>query len=167
MITTYFQNDAQVDFEFLPGAQLNPETGQFEIPGQAILNVFEANAPTALPEPSDNPNFGLFMNVVFSQDLINDRIEVRTENLLKQNIMICENIHYYIGLTPVFVSLDLSPFQGIHLTEEQPFGNENQSAVRKTAPDFEDWFFAGEIYGPPREQFATIEILGPPKFKNW
>ncbi len=164
-IKTFYRNDAQVDFEFLPNAQFNPDTGQFEIPGPAIVNVFVPGTGTPLPAPIDNPNMGIPVNAIFSQDFQNDRIEVRVENLLPQNIVIDENTRYFVGLTPVFFSFDLRPFDGIHLTNDFPEGNENQSAVRQTAPEFGPWFFAGNVFGPPRELFATIEILGPPKFK--
>ena len=35
----------------------------------------------------------------------------------------------------------------------------------KPRPFSTNGFFAGDIYGPPRQLFATIEINGPPLFK--
>ena len=162
---TFFANDAQVDFQNLPDSFFNAETGNFEIDGQAILNLFVVDDMDQLPRFVDNPNLGQMVPVVFSQDLNRDLIEVRAENLGTLQFVIDENVRYYVGLTPVFVSFDLRPFDGIALTNDFPFGNESQSAVRQTAPDLDEWRFAGDVFGPPQQLFATIQLNGEPLFK--
>ena len=167
-IRTFFLDDAEIDFDQLPGSMFNPETGLFEIPGLARVNVFQVPTPTLLPQQIQNPDFGIVVEAIYSQDPATNTITVRAFDLLNTlpaPIVINENTPYYIGLTPVFLGLPQNPFGGIHYTNDVGVGNENQSAVRQTAPVFDEWFFAGDIYGPPQQMFATIEINGPPLFK--
>ena len=163
-VTTFFEDDAQTDFQFIPGAVLNVDTGHYEIPGMARLNVFVVSGPLVLPLAIEDPDFGQDVNAVFSQNLTDGWIEVRAINLSSLNILIQDNVRYFVGLTPLFPTGAL-PFGGTHITNVSGIGNESQSAVRQTAPAFDDWFFAGNQFGPPPEMFAAIEINGSPAIK--
>ena len=46
-----------------------------------------------------------------------------------------------------------------------PVGNEGESAVRQTAPEFLDWSLAGDVFAPGENLFATIQINGPALFE--
>ncbi|MEM9411816.1 MAG: dockerin type I repeat-containing protein, partial [Planctomycetota bacterium] len=166
-IVTFFENETPVEFEFLPDAQLNSETGQFEIPGLARLNIYEVSSPNNLPSPNDDPDFGINLKAVFSQNVNRSRIEVRVEDLITQlptPFNVQPGVVYYIGLTPIFESASDAPFSGIHLTNPDPVGGEQQSAYRETQPDPTDWIFAGNLFSDGKPQYATIQINGPPAF---
>lgn len=163
VISTFFEPDP--NFQNSPDAFFNPITQRFEIQGQAILNVYQVTGPNVLPLPTDNPDSGIVVDAIFIDDQVNQRIEVRAEELLDFGIVVQDNVHYYIGLTPFFPLAGSQAFEGIHFTNEFPVGSETQSAVRQTAPIFEDWEFAGTIFGPPSNLFATIQLNGPGFFK--
>lgn len=166
---TFFANDPPVDFEFFPNATQNPATGNFEIQGLAIVNVFQVTTPFDLPSPNQNPDNGVIVEATFIQDVNNDQIIVQVEDLINSfpnnPIVIKPGSPYYIGLTPFFIGFPERPFSGLHFANDLPFGNEGESAVRQTAPEFLDWSFAGATFGNGDKLYATIEINGPPLFK--
>ena len=143
IITMYFQDDAPVGFG--------------TITGQASLNVFVVQNATDLPFPTDNPDDGIIIDVEMTQNSAEGWIEVRAENLaaLPVQIEILPGERYFIGLTPIFF-IGNEPFGGLGLCNTLGKAMESQSAFRSTAPIFDDWFFAGDLFGPPDLFAATV-----------
>ena len=145
-ITVFFFDDAPIPFESMPG--------------QAVLNVFIVKGPETLPMPADNPDNGIVVEATFSQNTVDGWIEVVATNLsttLPMPLEIVGDVRYYIGLTPVFLPGE-DPFSGSHIANDMGKANESQSAFRQTSPMVSDWVFAGDLFGPPPELFATVVI---------
>ena len=144
IMTTFFLDDAPVGFG--------------TITGQASLNVFVVQNANDLPFPGDNPDDGFIVDVVITQNPAEGWIEVRAENLaaLPVPIEIQPGERYFIGLTPIFF-VGNEPFGGLALCNTAGKAMEDQSAFRSTAPMFDDWFFAGDLFGPP-ELFASTVV---------
>ena len=176
-LTTFFEATnmgdlSPVDFSTNPEATLNLETGFYEIAATARLSFTREKTGGFPDDPDDGTPYdpfedGIIVDAVFVHNTTDDWIEVTASDLTSQlaamllpTIRIRPDECSFIGLTPIFQSLNTAPFSGRHITNAADINGEGPSGVRLIDPGPTDWMTAVDDTSGA-SLFATMEIRGP------